>query len=137
MLKLYFQHESYFYDNCLFYILTIYLKCLFCQFLGCGVIMQIPILTYVQIWHISSDKGGCNLQKNLNLKRNFQYDGHFYANCLIYIQTIYCKCLHYLFLGCAIRMQIPILTGVENSTDYRLKMVIFCHKISFEVLFPT
>ena len=116
MLKLYVQLESYFYANCLFYILTIYLKCLLCQFLGRVIIMQIPILTDVQIWHISINKGGCNFPKLLILKRNFQHHGHFYANCLIYTQTIYCKCLLYQLLGCGIRMQIPILTGVESWT---------------------
>ena len=44
-----------------------------------------------------------------------------YAKRLIYILTIYCKCLLFQFLGCDIRMQIPILTGVQKRTHLRLK----------------
>ena len=46
--KLYFQRKGHLYANCLFYSLIIYLKCLLCQFIGCGIIMQIPLLTGVQ-----------------------------------------------------------------------------------------
>ena len=46
MLKL--HDEGHLYSNLLFYILTIYRKCLLFQFLGAGIHMPIPILTDVQ-----------------------------------------------------------------------------------------
>ena len=49
------------FSNCLFCILNIYHKCLFLQFLGCGISMHIPILTGVQNGQISSWKNGYNL----------------------------------------------------------------------------
>ena len=46
MLKLY--DEGHLYSNLLFYILTIYRKCLLFQFLGVDIHMQVLILTEVQ-----------------------------------------------------------------------------------------
>ena len=48
LLKLNFQHEGYLYSNCLFYILTIYRKCLLFQFLSCSIRMDISIPEEVQ-----------------------------------------------------------------------------------------
>ena len=47
-LKLFFPDERHLYANCLFYILTIYAKCLLFQFVSGGILMHIAILTGVQ-----------------------------------------------------------------------------------------
>ena len=51
--KLYFQPEGDWYGNFLFYILTIYCKCLLFHFLSCGILAQILIIKRVQKRHIS------------------------------------------------------------------------------------
>ena len=56
-LKLLFRDEGHLYANCLFYIPTIYPKCLLSQFYSRGIRMHIPILTGVQ-------NGGTSLRKN-------------------------------------------------------------------------
>ena len=86
-LKLIFRDEAYFtslfyghlHANCLFYILTIYRKCLPFQFLRCGIRIHTPILTEVQRGHISGKKSGHKLLKNVLFKFNFQHEGHLYA----------------------------------------------------------
>ena len=55
LLKLLFQDEGRFYGNFLFYILSIYCKCLLFQFLSRGRRMHIPILTRVQNKRISKN----------------------------------------------------------------------------------
>ena len=52
------------------------------------------------------------------MKLNFQHDGHFYVNCLIYILIFYCKCFLFEFLGCGIHGHIPIVTGVQKRTQW-------------------
>ena len=54
LLKLYFQHEGHWYDNSLFYILTIYRMCIHFQLLRCGIRVQNVILKEVQKRHISA-----------------------------------------------------------------------------------
>ena len=49
------------------------------------------------------------------MKLLFPNGGYSYANCLIFILTIYTKYLLFQCLGCGIRMAIPILTGVQNG----------------------
>ena len=46
----------------------------------------------------------------------FHDEGQLYSNCLVYILTIYCKCPLFQFLNCDIRMQIPVLTEVQNGS---------------------
>ena len=55
------------------------------------------------------------LLKIVLLKLNLQHEGQLYANCLIYILTIYHKCLLFQFLGRGIRMQIPTLTRAQKE----------------------
>ena len=60
-----FWDEGHLYSNCLFYILTIYRKCLLFQFLDCAVCMQIPILREVQKERITCSKNGRILKKKI------------------------------------------------------------------------
>ena len=53
-----------------------FLEMLFFQFLGCGISVQIPILTGVQKGHITDSKSGHILLKNVLLKLNFQGEGY-------------------------------------------------------------
>ena len=46
--KLNFEHERHLFSSGLFYILTIYHKCLLFQLLSSAILMQIPILTKVE-----------------------------------------------------------------------------------------
>ena len=73
--KLYFQPEGDWYGNFLFYILTIYCKCLLFQLLDRSIRVHIPILTEVQKRQISCYKGVHDLPKNILLRLNFQHDG--------------------------------------------------------------
>ena len=114
-LKLFFHHEGHFYVNCLFYIPTIYLKYLLFQFFSYGIRMHISILTGVENGHISRLKESVFCQKMFLLKLLLDDEGHFYANCLTYIPTIYLQSLLFQFFSRGIRMYIPILTGVQNG----------------------
>ena len=49
------------------------------QFLRCGIRIHTPILTEVQRGHISGEKSGHKLLKNVLFKFNFQHEGHLYA----------------------------------------------------------
>ena len=49
------------------------------------------------------------------LKVNFQDGGQFYANCLFHILIIKLKGFAFQFLSCGIRMDIPILIGLQNE----------------------
>ena len=51
----------------------------------------------------------------LLLKLNFQDEGQMYANFLFYILIMLRKFFAFQFFSRAIRMQIPILTGVQNE----------------------
>ena len=59
--------------------------------------------------HYQLQKGPI-LQKSALLKLNLQHQDHLYANCLIYILTIYHKWFLFQFLGRRIRMEVPVLT---------------------------
>ena len=74
--------------------------------------MEIPNLIGVQKGHLVVKKNGHNLLQNVLLKLNFPYDGHLYVNRLVYILTVYFKCLLFQFLVCRIVAEITILTGV-------------------------
>ena len=72
ILKCWHRHDGHFYAYCLLYIFTICNKCLLFQFLGCGMGMQILILTRVQKKRINSWKNGHHLVKNILFQINFQ-----------------------------------------------------------------
>ena len=63
---------------------------------------------------------------------NYQDEGHLYANCLLYVLTIYPKYLLLQFLTCGIRMHIPILTGVQNGDISWKKSHILLKTFRFE-----
>ena len=77
--------------------------------------MNIYILAEAQNERMSVGKNGHTLLKDVLLKINFQDKGHLYVRCLLYILTIYVKCLLFQFLGRGIRIHIPILTPVRNG----------------------
>ena len=77
--------------------------------------MHIPILTGVPKGHITVEKIGSNLPKNVLLQLNFQGESHLDANCSFSILAIYRKWLLFQFLACCIHIHIPILTGVHKK----------------------
>ena len=115
LLKLNFQCKGCLDAYFLTYILAIYLECvifyLFCR----GVCIHIPILTQVQKGHISKQKNGHNLLKNVLLKHNFQEETHLYAKCLFDILSVSLKFLLSKFFSCGLRMHISILTRVPKG----------------------
>ena len=60
------------------------------------------------------------------LKINFQDAGHLDANFFIYVLTIYCECFLFQFFNRLIRMNIPILIGIQKGRITGKKMLIFC-----------
>ena len=62
--------------NCLFYVLTVYRKCLLFLFFSRGIRMHIPIPTGFQNGRISRWKNDYNLPEMYFLKLNFQLEGH-------------------------------------------------------------
>ena len=78
-------------------ILTIYRRCLFFQFWGCGIRMNICILTRVQKGRIYGWKQGHILLKNVFLKINFEHEGRLYANCLFWYFSFFIKCFFFQF----------------------------------------
>ena len=65
----------------------------------------------------------------------FREKGHLYANCLFYILIIYCKYILFRFLSGGIRMQIPILTEVQQGRTIFEKDVCGLKKECFLCLF--
>ena len=63
LLKLNLQDEGQLYANCLFYILSLFLKCLLSPLLSRGIRMQISFLTGAQKGHISGLKNRLILRK--------------------------------------------------------------------------
>ena len=53
--------------------------------------------------------------KHVYFKVFFQNEGHFYANVLIFILTVYRKCLLLQFFRRGVRMHVVILTEVQNG----------------------
>ena len=95
-LRLYFWDEGHLYANFLFDILTFHLKCRLFQFFSCSIRMHIiPILTEVQKERKNYQKESDFLLKMFFVKLLFHDEGHLYVNCLIYILTIYRKCLFF------------------------------------------
>ena len=102
------------------------------HFWGCGIRMDICILTRAQKGRISGWKHGYILPKILLLKLNFSDECHLYANCLLYILIICRKYLLFLIRNCSIRMNIPIQTGFQNgSINPWRKSHIFRKKMFF------
>ena len=131
LLKINFQDKGHLYFRCLLYILTIYVKCFLFQFLGRGIRIHIPILTPVRNGRISSWWNFHILLKKLLVKLNFQNEGDLYANSLIFVLFIFCKCLLFWFLSRGIRLLIPILTPFSNGclSSWRV-----CHIVLKNVL---
>ena len=48
------RDKGHFYTSCLFYILTVHRKSVIFRYLGCGICMDIPILTGIQNGRITS-----------------------------------------------------------------------------------
>ena len=115
LFKFNFQNEGHLDANFLIYILTINRECLLFQLFIRGIRMHISILTGVQIGYISGKEISLNFLKSVLYKVNFQDERYLCASCFFYILNIYHKCLLFQFLGCGIRMQIPILTGVRKG----------------------
>ena len=65
LFKPFYAEEGHLYANCLFYILTIYAKCLLFQFLSGGTLMHIAIFTGVQNGYTSLWKKNQILLKNV------------------------------------------------------------------------
>ena len=135
VLKLNFQDEGHLHANSLFFVLPIYHICLLFWFLGCGIRMNIPILTGVQKGHISGWWIGQNLLKNVLLQTNFQCEARLYANCLLYILNFCFKYLFLQLLSSGIRTQLPILTGLQNGWISSLVNGQVCYECTFEVKF--
>ena len=94
------------------------------HFFSGSIRMHIVFLTGVQNGRIRRSKNVLILIKNVLLKMNFQNEGHSDAHCLLYVLSIYRKCFLFQFLGCDIRMHIPILIAVEKGHITNRKMVI-------------
>ena len=90
-------------------------KCLLFQFFSRGILVHIPILTGSQNGHITRLKDSVIFAKNILFEASLHDEGHFYANCLFYIRTIYLKCHLFQFFSRDIRIHIVILTGVQNG----------------------
>ena len=75
--------------------------------------MHSPILTGNQNRRIICYKNGRILIKNVILKFNFQNEGHFHPDFLIYVLTIYRECLLFQLFSRGICMHTPMLTTVE------------------------
>ena len=93
LLKIDFQDKGHLDANLLFYILTIYRKCLLFQFLNYGIPMHIAILTEVQSEPISRQKSSHIFLKMFILELIFQDQGDLCVNCLFHILSLYFKCL--------------------------------------------
>ena len=59
------------------------------------------------------------------LKLFIRHGGHLYVSGLSYIPTVYLKCVLFQFFSFGMRMQVPILTGVQNGCISRLKDSVF------------
>ena len=95
LLKLNFLDGSHLYGNCVFYILTIYHRCLF--------------FSVLRLWHththLHPNKGskrtylqlktGSYFAIKLLMKINFELEGHLYANCLFCIFSFFIKCFFF------------------------------------------
>ena len=86
----------------------------FFQLLGCGICMQIPFLIGVQNGHISGYKHGQILLEMYFWSLISKISGHFYDNCFFYFVS-FCFLMHFLGLGCGIRMHIPTLIVVKED----------------------
>lgn len=92
-------------------------------------LLKIPFFSVLELWHtwhihiltgvqkgpISFWENDHILLKKVLLKRNVKVEDHLNAYCFVFSLTIYHKSLLFQFLGCGIRIQIPILTEVEKA----------------------
>ena len=117
LLKLNFQHDGHLHANCLIYIVTISFKCLVFQFLDCGIRVQIPVLTEVQIGRII-----CRKKCSYFDKKNVLFDAYFprlmtlvCQFLLLHSNFFFCKYFLFHFFNHDIRMHISILTEVQKG----------------------
>ena len=88
------------------------------------------------IWMHKSLKNGPILIKNVLLKLCFRDEGYLYVNFLIFIVTIYCKCILFQFFSRGIRKNIPNLTGLQNGRiSSRKNSRILLKNVFFEACF--
>ena len=116
-LKLLFREEGHLYGQCLFYIPTIYPKCLLFQFFSRGIRMHIPILTGVQNGHISRLKDSVFLVKKCSFWSFFN------------LMKITCMPIAYfifwLFILNAILFSSLVVAYVCTFPSFLLKNVLF------------
>ena len=114
LLRLNFEDEGHLYANLLLCIL-LFIENSFFSVLDLWHRWHIHILTGVQKEPISFWENDHILLKKVRLKRNVKVEDHLSACCFVFSLTIYHKSLLFQFLGCGIRIQIPILTEVEKA----------------------
>ena len=126
-----FPRWSSLYTNCLFYIFTIYFKCIPFYCLGCGIYMHIPVQTGVQNGRISVQKNNLIFLKTLFLRLYFRDEGHLYAKSLFDNLTIFSKC--HLFQSLVVAYECLFLSWREFKSDKSVaeKMLLICYKCSF------
>ena len=93
--KTLFIRRLFFVANCLFYILSLCLKCLLFQIRTHGIRMHVSIRTGVEKGQIRGYKNVGILLKEVLLKLNLKHKGHVFTDCLLDILDNYCK--HCLF----------------------------------------
>ena len=76
LFEAYFRDEDHLYVNCLFCILSLWLKCLLFQIRTRGIRIHLSIRTGVEKGDIRRYKNGCVLLKELLLKLNFKHKSH-------------------------------------------------------------
>ena len=93
LLELHFQHENHVDTILSSSVLIIYREFLLFQFFSRGICTHISIITGVQNWRVTRRKEQLFSFKKCCLWNFFHWDeSQFYANCLIYIPTVYRKC---------------------------------------------
>ena len=113
LFEAYFRDEDHLYANCLFYILSLCLKCLLFQIHTRGIRMHVSIGTGVEKGHIRGYNNGFVLLKERLLKLNFKHKSQVETTWLFCFLDNFCKSRPFQSLPCCIRMHIAILTGVR------------------------
>ena len=124
--KLLFCDEGHLYGNCLFDILTIYLKFHRFHFFSRGIRMYIPILRGIQNGCQSLRKNGHILLKIALVEALFLKWRTIVSEFLLDILTIYFKCNLFQFFSHGIYRYIRILTRVQTERKSHQKDCFFC-----------
>lgn len=110
------QDERHLHANCLFYIITVYRKCLLLQFLGCSIHMHISTLMGVRNRRITSwKKTVIPWKRKFFLKLNFQAKHHLDTYYLFYILAICLECLLFCILNWDISVHFAIVIEVQKG----------------------